>query len=135
MNAPPLISPKLRPALARYFPDVCLIQMIEPGALDQDPYGAPHGVAQRPYITRPGHQGIPCGVSFEYNGSPRSAKEVRQVQYTMEWNTFHILLNGYFPSIIQTDQAVVAGITYEVQGVISDFLRIFTHLHCRILNV
>lgn len=134
MNPVPLISPRLNASIKQFFPSVATVKAVTAGAGDQDKYGAPHGVAQRTYTTRVGHEAIACKVAFGHQGGPRSSRENRSVQITEELKEFHIILNGYYPNILQTDVLVVDGVTYEIQGPVADAHHVFTHLHCRIVT-
>lgn len=139
MNPPqlfPLPSPTaFATAIGSAFPDLCTIQEPLPGLSDQDAYGAPHSAAVRTYTPLAGHQDLPCAVAPEGGTTAAASKERRTTEYTQEWNLFEIILNGYFPDIKQVHQAVVNGVTYEIQGVNADVYKILTHLHCRTIDL
>jgi hypothetical protein len=137
---PPQLFPLPNPAdfavaVGASFPGLCTIQAPLDGSGDQDAYGAPHGPSERTYATLTGHEDLACAVAPEGGTTASASKERRTAEYTQEWNLFEIILNGYYPLIKQTHQAVVDGKTYEIQGVNSDVYKILTHLHCRTLDL
>jgi hypothetical protein len=137
---PPQLFPLPNPAdfalaIGSAFPDLCTINEPQAGSADQDQYGVPHGPALRVYTPLVDHVDIQCAVAPEGGTKPSSSKEKRTVEFTQEWDLFDIQLNGYYPLIKKTHQAVVAGVTYEIQGINSDVYKVITHLHCRLLSL
>lgn len=100
-----------------------------------DAYGAGVSHAKQAYAVRPGHDAIQCCKTVEYQGAAKASEEIRTKTDTTEWNKLIAKLMGYFPNISQTDQAVIDGVTYEIQGIDWDSQQAFTNLHLRTLNV
>jgi hypothetical protein len=133
MNSPPLLDPQFTTAAAPAATLICTIMMLAAPTIDD--YGADKSRAKQTYTVRPGHDAIQCVKTIGMAGSARATEERRMALMTMEWNKYDAKLLGYFPNISQTDQAVIDGVTYEIQGIDWDSQRALTNLHMRTLNV
>ncbi len=107
---------------------VCQIMMLPTRQFDA--LNAPINKDSANYVVRPGHQAIPCTL-----GPNVQVTEQRGPKMISELNTSHCMLTGYYPNISDLDQAVIDGVTYEIQGSQPDQVHMFTHLMLRILNV
>jgi hypothetical protein len=63
---------------------------------------------------------IPCRKAIQRPYNPNQQATVRTPQQFDTQTQFHVLLDGYFPQIIQANQAVVDGVPYEIMAVESD---------------
>jgi len=63
---------------------------------------------------------IPCRKAIQRPYNPNQQATVRAPQQFETQTQFHLLLDGYFPQIIQANQAVVDGVPYEIMAVESD---------------
>ena len=99
----------------------------------QSPSQAPDALGQQnlsTYTNRSGMVDIPCMRAPALLRDPR-AGEAMLPGWTSEQNSFHVLLDGYYPTINQKDRAVIDGIPLEVMTVESDSQRIMTRMSCR----
>lgn len=74
---------------------------------------------------------IPCQFSIVRPATPNMAATLRMPAQTDSLTQFHALLDGYFPSILQSNQAVVDGTAYEIVAVESDSQKTQTRLGLR----
>jgi hypothetical protein len=99
----------------------------------QSPSQAPDALGQQNltnYTNRTGLVDIPCMNAPGFIPDVRGG-EMMLPGWTSEQNSFHVLLDGYYPSINQKDRAVIDGIALEVMSVESDSQKIMTRMSCR----
>lgn len=86
-----------------------------------------------------GLQNIECRKAVLLDAKPAPQYEVRDQQYIAQMNEFHILLNGYYPTIEQSQIALIgdnnAGVLTDgeflnIRNVERDSQRIMTRLEC-----
>lgn len=131
MNSPPLLDPQFLTAAYPVAPSVCRINMAT--APVADPYGATNSRAKQTYAVRPGHDAIKCTLSIDLK--TKATDEQRSRQMTTELARFTCKLLGVFPNISLTDQAVIDGTNYEIQGIEMDSQNTFTNLQLRTITV
>jgi hypothetical protein len=83
------------------------------------------------YAPVTGLQSIPCMKAVESPARPDKYGVTRGAQQFQVQADFHVLLDGYFPAILQRDLAVIDGSTYEIQAVEADSQKVFTRLEVR----
>jgi hypothetical protein len=68
------------------------------------------------YTPVTGLQSIPCmlAVYSEYKPNIAGAERTDMQYNTLSWR--HLLLNGYYPAILQTDLVTVDGLVYEIMS-------------------
>lgn len=110
-----IIHPFLMRDIRNVYPSFCTIGT---SVVSQDAANQPITV----WVDNPILRGIPCFVQ------PSSGAETKSKQAVTEVNQWVIGLNGYFPSIKQSDQAVVDGETYDILRVAHDDMRSATYL-------
>lgn len=118
------------------FPSICQIQMLPSSPTQQlDDLGAPVPEASQSRTVRPGHEAIPCANAPMIAGAKGAGAELRTPKMTTELNQYQCMLDGYFPNISLLDQAVIDGVTYQIQGSNAGQTRLFTYLQLRTLTV
>lgn len=65
---------------------------------------------------------------------PESGVETRQRNVVVEMNQWLVGLCGYFPTITQSDQVSIDGMTYNILRVTHDDLGTATYLTCEIVS-
>ncbi len=88
-------------------------------------------VAGTPTV-RPGHEAIRCNRP-EYQ-RPGIFQEMRTDVSTYGETTYHVLLNGQFPLIAETDIAVVDGVNYNIRSITHNSVRTYTMLKLEIIS-
>jgi hypothetical protein len=78
-----------------------------------------------------GLQLIPCMFAPQPQGAPGS-NEKRGSEVIEQFNVFHVLLSGYFDSIVQKQIARIDGTDYSILNVESDSQGIMTRLAVRL---
>ncbi len=116
---------------AELFSSVCTIQ---------SPSQAPDALGQpnlASWTDVPGLVNIPCMKSPLLPGSARSTAgdETKAVNLTEEMSESHVLLDGYFPNILQRYRAVIDGEPLDILGVESDSQKIMTRMAVRFKNL
>jgi hypothetical protein len=104
-----------------HFPSLCSIGNVQS---TQDAANQPIDV----FVPHKGMAAIPCKVE------PTSGAETRGRQQAVELNQWLIGLAGYFPQIVQDDQADVDGIVYNIMRVAHDDHETVTYLTCEIVS-
>jgi hypothetical protein len=74
---------------------------------------------------------IPCQFSIQRPAMPNPSATVRMPQQVDTLTQYHVLLNGYYPQILQEHQAVVNGTAYEILAVEPDSQQTMTRLALR----
>ena len=72
------------------------------------------------WVNRAGLVDIPGMFSIQRPAMPNTTATVRTPQQLDTLTLYHLLLDGYFPQILQQNQAVVNGTPYEIMAVESD---------------
>lgn len=125
--------------IARVMPEVaasglltslCTIT-VPPGDLDAG--GAPDPAA--PYTDLTGHVDIPCTAAALSSGDSVQPTEVKTLSEILAKNMLHVLLGGYYPTIIADYRAVVDGIVYDIVGVENDSQGVQTRLALELATV
>lgn len=83
------------------------------------------------YLPLTSHVNLPCMFSVETEGKPDKYGVMRTAADFQEHAYYHLLLNGYYPAILQRDLATVDGTAYEVMAVESDSQHVMTRLALR----
>lgn len=78
-----------------------------------------------------GMTNIPCMLAPLVILRPQATDEIKLQGWTEEQSEFHLLLDGYYPGVLQKDVADVDGNVYDVLGDESDSQRIMTRLAVR----
>lgn len=78
---------------------------------------------------------IACQFSIQRPFMPNQGATGKLPQQTDTETMYHILLQGYYPQILQQNQAVVDGRAYEIMAVESDSQKQMTRLACRIYTL
>ena len=110
-----IIHAQLMPELARFFPSLCTIGNV---VQTQDAANQPIDTWQ----DNPLLQNIRCLVQ------PASGMETRSRQQTIEINQWLIGLDGFYPTITQSDQATVDSEIYNILRVAHDDHETATYL-------
>lgn len=110
-----IIHPLLMRDIRNFYPSYCTIGNV---VVTQDAANQPVSVWQDNVLLR----GILCYVQ------PASGAETRMRTQVIEINQWLIGLNGYYPTIAQTDQATVDGIIYNILRVAHDDNQTATYL-------
>ncbi len=74
---------------------------------------------------------IPCMIAPEGVGTPPIGDEMAMREWIAEKTEFHVLLDGYYPTILQRYRAVIDGIPLDIKAVESDSQKIMTRLAVR----
>ena len=76
---------------------------------------------------------LPCMFAPLLPDSARTMiqDEIKNMEYTEEMTVFHVLLNGYYPQVLQVYRAVIDGNPYDILGVESDSQKQMTRLAVR----
>lgn len=141
MNQTPIqnaIKNVMKQALATgLFVSLCTIQ--KPSG-NYTPGGAPDGT----FVNVAGLINIPCMDSVESTGSIQ-ATEVKALAEIQAKGIRHVLLNGYYPTIISAStitgavgagwRAVVDGLAYDLLGAEPDSQETQTRLHLQLVSV
>ena len=106
---------------AGHFPSLCSIGNIQS---TQDAANQPIDV----FVPNPAFDAIPCKVE------PTSGAETRGKQQAVELNQWLIGLAGYFPQIVQDDQATIDEVIYNILRVTHDDHETATYLTCEIVS-
>ena len=83
----------------------------------------------------PGLTNIQSMLSIQRTALPNQAATVRTPEQFDTQTQLHLLLNGYFPQILQQNQAVVDGTPYEIMAVESDSQKTQTRLALRVYTL
>jgi len=83
------------------------------------------------WLNRAGLVNIPCMRAVEVPLRPDQAATARLAQQFDTRTIYHVLLNGFYPQILQSNQAVIDGLPYEIMAVESDSLGTQTRLAIR----
>jgi len=75
---------------------------------------------------------IPCMAAPEVLQRPDLTDETKLVTMTLQRQQRHVLLNGYYPEILQSDFAVIDGAGFDVLSVEHDSQHITTRLAVQI---
>lgn len=75
---------------------------------------------------------IPCVFAIQRPAMPDQGATVRTPIQFGTMTQYHCLLDGYFPDILQSNQAVVNGNPYEIMAVESDSQNTQTRLAVRV---
>lgn len=119
-----IVHPEMLARLqANFYPSVCAIQS---ATETPDSFGQ----LQQSWSNLAGHGAIPCRVAPESN--PRG--EIRDQAQTFAVHRWRIVLNGYYPSIIEKMRAVVNATAYDIERVEHDGNEEMTRLVCRIVT-
>lgn len=105
----------MMPALVNFYPRLCSINTLE---TTQDAANQPIST----WIANPRLQNIPCAIQ------PTSGVETRQRSQIVVSNQWLIGLNGYYPTITETDQVIVDETAYNVIRIAHDDLKTATYL-------
>ncbi len=106
----------------------------------QSPSQAPDALGQADltnWTDVSGMVGIACMASPLTINRPSTSDEIQANSYTAEMDTFHVLLDGFYPTIRQRYRAVISGGPFDVataldiMGAESDSQGIMTRLACR----
>lgn len=110
-----IIHPLLMPDIIRFYPSICNIgNLVETQDEANQPIQA--------WEDNPDLIGIPCYVQ------PASGAETRTRQQVIEVNQWLIGLNGFYPTIKQTDQANIDTVLYDILRVAHDDMQTATYL-------
>ncbi len=113
------------------FVSLCSIER-RPNPPGTDASGWPdYSVSPTGYQPVAGLTNIPCMNAVEATAKPDKYGVVRTAMELETMAYYHILLNGYYPTILQRDLAIVDGTTYMVQAVESDSQGVMTRLAVR----
>ncbi len=85
----------------------------------------------------PGAVGIRCKLAPLVPESARAMAidEIKNNEYTEEMTVFHVLLESYYPQILQVHSAVIDGTRYDILGVEKDSHRQMTRLAVRVRDL
>jgi len=83
------------------------------------------------YTNVAGLVNIPCMDAVEATAKPDKYGVARTPVEFQTMAYYHILLNGYYPAILQRDVAIVDGTTYMIEAVESDSQHVMTRLAVR----
>lgn len=108
---------------ANFYPSVCAIQNATETA-------GSFGQLQLTWSDLAGHGAIPCRVAPEVN----ARGEVRDQTQTIAVHRWRIVLNAYYPSIIEKMRAVVNSVVYDIDRVEHDGNEKMTRMVCRIVT-
>jgi hypothetical protein len=78
----------------------------------------------------PSLQNLPCMIAPVMINTPPDYERKTQLQIDQQ-GVFHVLLDGYYPAILQKYQAVINGTAYDILTVESDSQQIMTRLRVR----
>lgn len=98
-----------------------------------DAGGAPDPTA--PYVDLAGHIDIPCMCAPINTGDNVSPSEVKSMQEIMAIADRHVLLDDYYPAIIEDYRAVIDGVVYDVTEVESDSQAKMTRMAVRLATI
>lgn len=96
---PAFVDPRLMGALQSHFPSLCQVQYLTE-TVDAD------GQVVTTWKDR--HVAVPCNVTS------LKGKEIRGPNQTYVVATTAIALQGHYPDIVESDQAIVGGTTYNI---------------------
>jgi len=96
---PAFVDPRLMGALESHFPDRCTIQYLSE-TVDAD------GQVVKTWTDR--HTDVPCNVT------PLKGREIKRPNQTYVVANTSIALQGHYPDIVESDQAIVGGTTYNI---------------------
>lgn len=111
----PIVHPFLMRNIVNFYPSLCSIGNLEQS---QDAANQPIDI----WVDNPDLMAIPCYVQ------PSGGMETRSRQQVIEVNQWIIGLNGFFPTIKQTDQANVDFVVYDILRVAHDDMNTATYL-------
>ena len=100
----------------------------------QSPSQAPDALGQADltnWTDVPGLVDLPCMAAPLTIQRPSTSDEIMAPAFTAEMDTFHVLLDGYYPTIRQRYRAVIDGTPLEIMGAESDSQAIMTRMACR----
>ena len=96
---PAFVDPRLMGALQSHFPSLCQVQYLTE-TVDAD--------GQVVTVWKDRHAAVPCNVTS------LKGKEIRGPNQTYVVATTAIALQGHYPDIVESDQAIVGGTTYDI---------------------
>jgi hypothetical protein len=99
-----------------------------------DPSQSVNGMGQvdlSDYTPVTGLQNIPCMRAVLSDVKPNPYYEQKLTQQVNEMNIYHVLLDGYYPTILQKQIAVIDGDLLDILNVECDSQRIMTRLAVR----
>lgn len=119
-----LIDPRLMETLADFTPATCTIQARTSSYIST-------GDLLETYANVTGLVDIPCQVSVQ-GGFMKGGKEQRKE--SGDYTTFErlITLDGYYPTITETMQALIGGVTYDIDAIDHDSQSTYTRLGVRV---
>lgn len=120
-----IVHPGLISALSAFYPSRCTI-----GSATETQ--SPTGAVQQGWAAVPGLVDLPCRMAPAQAG--QSSREVRSDSGTYGDYAYTIALQGYYPTITETHQVTVDGVTYDVQSVAHDNNHAATELFVRLVR-
>jgi hypothetical protein len=79
-----------------------------------------------------GLQNIPCMKAPMPVGDPSANNEKRGSELIEQTNVFHALLDGFYPTVVQRQLAVIDGVAHSILNTESDSQSIMTRLAVRV---
>jgi len=110
------------------FVSLCTIQQPS-GTFDAG--GAPDGL----YVDVDGLQDIPCTAPPSSKKMAIASNEKKTMPQVEAFNFLHVLLSGYYPTILQSWRAVVDGDSFDIIGTEHDSQMQMTRLMVRVVTV
>ena len=104
----------------------------------QEAFGSPDVLGQSDLVDWADVDGltdIPCMSAPLTIMKPSVGDERDAPTFTADMDTFHVLLDGYYPQILQRYRAVIDGVAMDIKGVESDSQKIMTRMACKRINL
>lgn len=114
----PLVDPRLMASLDSHFPELCRVQYLTE-TVDDD------GQVNTVWTDR--HAAVSCNVM------PLKGREIRGHDQTYVVANFSIALQGHYPDIVESDHAIVDGMTYNIL-LVEQILGTMTRLSCEVMR-
>lgn len=88
--------------------------------------GAPN--PSTPYVPVAGLVDIPCTAPPLMATDRMQASEIRALRQIKAEDTRHVLLDGYYPTILDSDRAEIDGVEFEISNIEHDSQRQMTRI-------
>lgn len=119
-----IVHPSLLARLTpNFYPSLCTIQA---GAESRDALGQ----SIRTWSNLAGHVDLPCAIAEPI----RPGEEVETTEQSFARRSKRVALAGLYPSITESQRAIVDGVTYDIERVAQDSQSMTTYLDVEIVS-
>ena len=104
----------------------------------QEAFASPDDLGQSDLVDWADVEGmvdIACMIGPLQPARPSTSDEIDAATFTADMDTFHVLIDGYYPEIKQRHRAVIDGVALDIKGAESDSQNTMTRMACKRINL